>query len=151
MSKKEKQNSRTDFWTSTFCCRERRNVLTWTKCNYEFLNFSEHLAPCSELDIESVISWRDFLDELLLQRGTASLPKRREARPAAGEAVCLWLSPEISPEIILNVTLLNLLLPFNVIFLFWLTSAVIMNWNAKTRWLLRTPKSREVMVSSVIW
>lgn len=47
----------------------------------------------------------------------------------------------LSPENVLNVTLLNLALPFNFVFLCWLNSEVIMNSNAKTTWLFRTPKS----------
>lgn len=47
----------------------------------------------------------------------------------------------LSPESILNVTLLNLALPFNFIFLCWLNSEVIMDSNGKTTWLFRTPKS----------
>lgn len=47
----------------------------------------------------------------------------------------------LSPESILNVTLLNLALPVDFIFLCWLNFEVIMDSNARTVWLLRTLES----------
>lgn len=151
-----KKPSRTDFWTSTFCCREQRSVLTLIKCNYQFLNSSEHLAG---LEIPSRLLAFHWTVNLLSHRGAFwkrfSWREGQHGCPRGGKQGQLlgklFFFGRLSLEIILNATLLNLLFLFNVIFLFWLASAVTMDSNAKTRWLLRIPKSWEVMVSSVIW